>query len=159
MLQLSAFVFETLASYKIKFLSRQIHLTQKAIWFKVYPRKRLLKGNLMKNINMVQLGEKDVELLNKIKQAVHKILHEGTLIFFGSRVRGEESTDSDWDILVLSETVTSELKHNIRTTIFDIELEEGIIINLLILPKDEWDNGCFRNHPLRRNVEAEGILI
>lgn len=114
----------------------------------------------MKNINMVQLGERDIKLLKKIKQAVHEILPGRMLIFFGSRARGEASPDSDWDILVLSETATSdELEHTLWASIFDIELEEGIIINLLILPKDDWDNGCFRNHPLHRNVEAEGILI
>ncbi len=30
----------------------------------------------MKNINEVQLNERDSRLLKKIKQAVHKILHE-----------------------------------------------------------------------------------
>lgn len=113
----------------------------------------------MKDLTGVQLGERDIKLLEKIKQAVHKILPEGTLIFFGSRVRGEASKDSDWDILILSETVNAELKHTIRAAIFDIELEEGVIINLLMLPKSEWDNGCFLNHPLHRKVEAEGILI
>ena len=113
----------------------------------------------MKNIDGVQLEERDIKLLKKIKGAVYKILPERTLIFFGSRARREASPDSDWDILVLTETVNAELKHTIRAAIFDIELEEGVIINLLILPKNEWENGHFRNHPIRRNVEAEGILI
>ncbi len=113
----------------------------------------------MKDINAVQFDVKDIKLLQKIKQVVHKILPERTLIFFGSRARGEASPDSDWDILVLTETVTYELEHNLWASIFDIELDEGVIINLLILPKDEWENGHFRNHPLHRNVETEGILI
>jgi predicted nucleotidyltransferase len=113
----------------------------------------------MKTLEALQLSKHEYAFLEKVRKTVHKVLPHEPLILFGSRVRGEAGPESDWDILILPSRVTSELKHRIRAVLYDIELEEGVVINPLILPKVEWEKGRFRDHPIHRRIDEEGVLV
>ncbi len=41
------------------------------------------------------------ELLDLIRASIKSIVPDTTVILFGSRVRGDENPDSDWDFLVI----------------------------------------------------------
>ena len=101
----------------------------------------------MKTVDKLNSSKKEKNLLHKIKEKVKKIAPDGIVILFGSRARMEVDPDSDWDILVLSKRVTSKLEHEISVVLYELELEEDIIINPLILPKKEWNNGLYLTHP------------
>jgi predicted nucleotidyltransferase len=113
----------------------------------------------MKTLEALQLSKHECAFLEKVRKTVHEVLPHEPLILFGSRVRGEAGPESDWDILILPSRVTSELKHRIRAVLYDIELEEGVVINPLILPKVEWEKGRFRDHPIHRRIDEEGVLV
>lgn len=42
------------------------------------------------------------KITNLIRQAINQVDDKAEVILFGSRARGEERKDSDWDILVLT---------------------------------------------------------
>jgi predicted nucleotidyltransferase len=42
-----------------------------------------------------------MQILEQIKQLKQVILPNDTLILFGSQARGDNSEDSDWDLLIL----------------------------------------------------------
>lgn len=113
----------------------------------------------MKTVDKLNLSKKEKNLLHKIKEKVKKIAPDGTVILFGSRARIEAAPDSDWDILILTERVTPKLEHEISVVLYELELEENIIINPLILPKKEWNNGLYLTHPIHKEVETEGISL
>jgi predicted nucleotidyltransferase len=113
----------------------------------------------VKSFDELNLSKKEKDLLRAIKEAVQRIMPNAEVVFFGSRARGEEALESDWDILILTDNVTYELKDAIGAALYDIELEREIIINPLILEKREWTSGLFSRHPIHRNVEREGMVI
>jgi len=113
----------------------------------------------VKSFDDLNLSKKEKNTLQEIKEAVHRITPDAEVVFFGSRARGEVASESDWDILILADNVTYELKDEISGTLYDIELEREIIINPLILDRWEWTSGLFSHHPIHRNVEREGVLI
>ena len=113
----------------------------------------------MKSFDDLNLSKKEKRVLQAIKEAVQKITPDAEVVFFGSRARREVTPESDWDILILADNVTYELKDEISGTLYDIELEQEIIINPLILEKREWTSGLFSRHPIHRNVERGGVLI
>src|SRR5512133_3860305 len=82
------------------------------------------------------------ELLNKIKNGIASKDPDAQVYLYGSRARGDYAKDSDWDILVLSpnETITYNYELGLRGPIFDIELESGEVISLLVYSKKEWSN-------------------
>jgi len=79
---------------------------------------------------------------------------------FGSRARGNNRKDSDWDILILidSDRVTNEIEDNFRNDLYSIELESGQIISTFIYSKTFW-NDSLKHSPLYKNVSKEGIRL
>jgi predicted nucleotidyltransferase len=113
----------------------------------------------VKSFDDLNLSKKEKLMLRAIKEAVQRIAPMAEVVFFGSRARREVAPESDWDILILADNVTYELKDAICAALYEIELEREIIINPLILDKREWTSGLFSRHPLHRNVEREGMVI
>jgi uncharacterized protein len=82
------------------------------------------------------------KLTKRIKQELLQIEPEAEIYLFGSRARGDFKSDSDWDVLVLSpqKKITYDYELKLREPIFDIELETGEVISLLIYSKSDWES-------------------
>ena len=96
----------------------------------------------------------------RIKKTIHSKDPKAVAYLFGSRARGNNRPDSDWDILILVDAtrVTNEIEDMFRDDLYDIELESGQIISTFIYPKDYWKNTLIYS-PLYKNVNREGILL
>jgi predicted nucleotidyltransferase len=98
-------------------------------------------------------------ILLQIKKSVKEIEPESEIILFGSRARGDEREDSDWDLLILVpyEAGLKE-EQQFRHKLFDLELEFGQAISTLVKSKKEWESK-YRITPLCQNILQEGIAI
>jgi predicted nucleotidyltransferase len=99
-------------------------------------------------------------IISRIKETIHSKDPNAEAFLFGSRARGEEKSDSDWDILILvdSKKITNEIEDKFRDELYDIEIDSGQIISTFIYPKDQW-NSSLRFSPLYHNVELDGIRL
>jgi predicted nucleotidyltransferase len=81
-------------------------------------------------------------------------------ILYGSEARGDAHPDSDIDLLVLvdKDKLSYADKDSIIAPFYDIELETGVIISTLIMPRKEWENRPFLT-PFQYNVNKEGIIL
>jgi len=113
----------------------------------------------MKKFDEIALTDRERGILRKIRESVKSVAADATVIFFGSRARGNPQQYSDWDILILTGKVTPEIEHEIYSTLYDIELDEDIIIGPLILPRDEWEHKRFKSHPIHERIDEEGVLV
>jgi len=103
---------------------------------------------------------KKKELLNKVKGAVLEIEPDAKIMLYGSRSRGEENGDSDWDFLVLLYgAVDDERTDNIRHRLYEIEWQSDEVINCVVRSRDEWNSPLYRAMPFHENVEREGIVL
>ena len=65
-------------------------------------------------------------VLSMIRKQVKEIDPSSNIILYGSRARGDEKPDSDWDILILVNTkVDIKAEQVFRHKLFDVELELG----------------------------------
>lgn len=99
-------------------------------------------------------------IINRIKKTIHDKDPKAEAFLFGSRARGDNRSDSDWDILILvdSSKVTNEIEDQFRDGLYDIELDSGHIISTFIYPKELWESSL-RYSPLYKNVKKEGIQL
>lgn len=99
------------------------------------------------------------KILKKIKYSISEKSPDAEVFLYGSRARGDESKDSDWDILILSKTEDFlELEDEIRDDLYLIELESGQVISLLTYSKSYWDN-VLNVSPLYKNVLKEALRL
>jgi len=90
---------------------------------------------------------------------IRKVDPDAEIILFGSRARGEEREDSDWDILVLTDkSVDAQQEFSFRDLLYHLELELNQVFSVFFYAKNEWeDKGRFS--PLYWNVKKEGISL
>mgnify|MGYP001546341299 CR=1 FL=1 len=97
--------------------------------------------------------------LQRIKDIVLSIDKDAKVILYGSRARGDNRNDSDWDFLVITKKNTNDsLKRLIRKGLVNIELESGQSISMYGKHFGEWENK-HRITPLYKNVQKEGIFL
>jgi uncharacterized protein len=99
-------------------------------------------------------------VLDNISSAIHRQDPSAQAFLFGSRARGDNRPDSDWDIIILinKQTVTSEIENNFRDVLYNIELESGQIISTFIYPRSYWQKNL-KYSPLYKSVKKEGIKL
>lgn len=83
--------------------------------------------------------------------------HLRELWLFGSRARGDARSTSDYDMLVVVDRKTPE----IRARILDIEAEiidrHEALVATLLRSEDEWKRT--RHYPLARNIERDRVAL
>jgi predicted nucleotidyltransferase len=91
-----------------------------------------------------------IPLKNKIEQCY----------LFGSRARGDERPNSDYDLLFIVKENFSRLdKDFLYDKVMNVLLESGRLISLKIFPKREFERLCGLQTPFMMHVLEEGIKI
>jgi len=105
------------------------------------------------------MGNKDY-ILKKIISLIKEKYPNSNVYLYGSRARGNFTSESDWDILVLlpDDQITNEIEESIIESLYDLELETGEVISPLIYSQKEWDNKHSVT-PFYNNVMREGMLL
>ncbi|MHB9035157.1 MAG: nucleotidyltransferase domain-containing protein [Armatimonadota bacterium] len=102
----------------------------------------------------------DKQLLTDLKSVVLSCIPNATLLLYGSVARGEQTPESDYDILVLLRTpISRQQKTDIRSIIYELELQHSVVMSIMFYTEDEWNSPLVAISPYRRNVEIDGILI
>ena len=71
-----------------------------------------------------------------IRATVNSVDKNAEVILYGSRARGDEKADSDWDILILTD-YPADLKTEqlFRDRLYDLELETGEALSVFVYSK------------------------
>ena len=99
------------------------------------------------------------QIFEEIQTLKRQLLPNERVILFGSQARGDAREDSDWDLLVVINSDSTNLDDEIRYSypfaklgwIYDIDL------NVLLYSKNDWEKRNFT--PFYKNVLRDGIEI
>lgn len=102
------------------------------------------------------MGTNDIKSI--IKVHIEKVDPDAKVILFGSRARNEETSESDWDLLVLTtKEITPLYKNSIRDELYYAEIETNQVISSLIQNENEWKN--YQLTSIYKNILNEGIVL
>jgi predicted nucleotidyltransferase len=122
--------------------------------------KRSLYQNSYICDNSTILRMTDNQIIEKIKSTAHEYLPDAEAMLFGSRARQTERTDSDYDILLVTNTnLSPKEKMTLRTSIRKALLALGIRSDILIQSKSEVDKKKNLPGHIVRRILKEAILI
>lgn len=94
-----------------------------------------------------------------IRNYINTIDPTAEVILYGSRARGDERPDSDWDILILTDyTANLMTERKFRDKLYDLELETGEAFSVFVYSKNDWQTKQ-RITPFYHNVSQEGVRI
>jgi predicted nucleotidyltransferase len=78
---------------------------------------------------------------------------------YGSRVRGDAVVGSDLDLLVELREVTRLAKRRILDRAWELSLEEGYVISVVIVSQEAFEQGPLSLSGFACNVRREGVEI
>lgn len=100
-------------------------------------------------------------IITKFIQGISDFENKIERVFlFGSRARGDERPDSDYDLLlVVTEDFSRSDKDHLYDIVMDILLEAGRLVSLKIFKHQEFQRLCHLETPFMKHVLKEGIKV
>ncbi|MDZ7404681.1 MAG: nucleotidyltransferase domain-containing protein [candidate division KSB1 bacterium] len=99
-------------------------------------------------------------LLAACAAAIHQVAPEAEVILYGSVARGEETPESDIDLLVLvPQEVTPKFRRFLRDQLYEIALAQDQIITSIIRQRSRWHSKPLNYTPLYHAIEKEGVRL
>lgn len=112
----------------------------------------------MKRLSDISLQERDRRAIEEVVSVLKKDFPVREVRLFGSKARGDDDTESDIDLLILtSKQLAWQERNKMTDALFDIQLKHGVVISLFVVPFEKWDKGILIAHPIHRIIEEEGV--
>lgn len=94
-------------------------------------------------------------IIQLLKNSIMHVDANAKIILYGSRARGDNKKDSDWDLLLLTSLPENEAtKKQFRRQIYQIELVTDETISSIIHNKNRWEQ--LQVTSLYKNILQEG---
>lgn len=98
-------------------------------------------------------------IFSKIKREVQAVVPAAKVYLFGSRATNTATIESDWDILILTQTVADKkIKDAIHEKVFPISVQIRAFINLIVIQEKEWNNNP-AYYSLHQTIETAGVTV
>lgn len=110
-------------------------------------------------MNEIKLKENEKRAIFRLKETLKERYALLDFRLFGSKARGEDTTDSDIDIMIELEEYTPQIESEIDDLVFEVNLSHDCFISTVIFGKKELEEGPLGESPIYRVIAREGIKV
>ena len=115
---------------------------------------------VVRTLGQIKLNQSDRTAIESAAKCLRESLPVERLILFGSKARGDDSADSDIDLLVLTRDPTDRLlRRRALDLLYPLEVRREKWFGLLLVSLHDWDHGLYQAMPIRSEIEREGVEI
>ena len=112
----------------------------------------------MRTLDNLNLKENDRQAVMEATAILQSRFPVKRVVLFGSKARGSDDDQSDIDLLVLTSRVVEQSeKDRMTEALFDIERQRAVVLNKLVVPLEQWDQGLYRVLPIHAEIERDGV--
>lgn len=97
------------------------------------------------------------ELLRRLRLKYPRRILKAAL--FGSVARGTFTTDSDIDVLILTDKLDVDTKWDMWGVAARVSLDFDVILDPHVYSRELWESLCAKGRALCHNVEREGVEL
>jgi len=97
--------------------------------------------------------------LKALKESLISHYHILDFRIFGSKVRGEDTPQSDIDVMIKIAKLSPGIESHIYDIVFDVNLENDCFISVIIFSNEEIENGPMSESPIYKTIMREGVII
>jgi len=109
------------------------------------------------------MNERDRQIVFDLKNRLTNdvLKHLKKLVLFGSRARGEETGDSDLDLLALVDEKNSEIEKRLEDITYQVMWDNDFypVISLKVLSESQFLTALNKGYSFYRHIEKEGITV
>ena len=106
------------------------------------------------------LDKRTKNVLLACRDAINGSFPDSHIVLYGSQARGQAGPESDLDLLVLlNREVSSEITRSIRDMLYEIGLQNDLVISVIVRSLDTWNSPIWQATSLYKEIEKEGIYI
>ena len=115
----------------------------------------------MRRLDKVKiLSESDKQLMLDLKSVIMRFVPNATVILYGSAARGKRGSESDYDVLVLSDRKLSRREEElVDGAVYELQLDRSVVLSVMFHSETEWGSPIIRQSPYYENVTSEGVLV
>lgn len=110
----------------------------------------------MKKLTLKKNEESAIRVL---KEELSRRFNVIDMRVFGSKVRGEDTPESDIDVMIELDECNFNIKSQIYDIVFEINLENDTFISTTIFSKKEIEDGPLSESPIYKAILREGAHI
>ena len=103
------------------------------------------------------MSKHDKRILDEFTTRVRERLPDARIWAFGSRVRGNATWDSDFDICIVLDHLDQKTDRWLRDVAWEVGFENERVITTILLDAEQFENGPMSESALVANIMREGM--
>ncbi len=107
----------------------------------------------------IKLLENEKIAVSKLKESLMEKFKLFDFRVFGSKARGNASSDSDIDVMIEIEDYNPSVESAIDDIVFEINLKFDCFISTIIFSKKELEEGPLSESPIYKIIQKEGVRV
>ena len=97
--------------------------------------------------------------LSELKKILRERYNVTSVLVYGSKARGDDSPDSDIDVMIVLDNYTPQIEAAVDELVYDINLDHDCLISVVIFGRRELEEGPMAESPLYKRIMAEGVPV